>query len=430
MSAAIAQSVEHFIRNEKVLGSSPSRGSNTAILLMKEKGRIGIGTLLKRNISKGQLLGYSIANVIGLTVILAGILFYCDSRHHSNSQDNFFSQDYIVISKKVNGLNIEPTGFSTHEVEELSQQPWVKKLGKFTAADYAVSASIEMGGKGMSSYLFFESVPDEFFDKTPVGWDYEEGQKFVPIVLNKEYLALYNFGFALPRGLPQLSEDMIGTVPLKLIVSGNGKTEFFDAAVVGFSNRLNTIAVPQGFMDWANARFSSGKKHETSRLILKIDRLDKSGWEQFLADRGYEISGDKTSDSKISDFLGLISGVVAANGLVISLLALFILLLSIFLLLQKSRGMLRNLLLLGYSPTQASNYYEKRVVSLNFFITLIAVGLSFVCRLIWHKPLVALGLGNGNVLFMLGAALVYFFLISTINVIVIRRHVLSIWKNN
>ena len=25
--AAIAQSVEHFIRNEKVLGSSPSRGS-------------------------------------------------------------------------------------------------------------------------------------------------------------------------------------------------------------------------------------------------------------------------------------------------------------------------------------------------------------------------------------------------------------------
>ena len=28
MSAAIAQLVEHFIRNEKVMGSSPIRGSN------------------------------------------------------------------------------------------------------------------------------------------------------------------------------------------------------------------------------------------------------------------------------------------------------------------------------------------------------------------------------------------------------------------
>ena len=29
-SAAIAQLVEHFIRNEKVVGSSPTRGSNIA----------------------------------------------------------------------------------------------------------------------------------------------------------------------------------------------------------------------------------------------------------------------------------------------------------------------------------------------------------------------------------------------------------------
>lgn len=394
------------------------------------KGKIGIGTLLRRNISKAQLIGYAVANVIGLTVILAGILFYCDSRHHPHKQDNFFSDDYIVVSKKVNGINLEPVKFSQEEIDDIGKQPWVKKIGKFTSADYSVSASIEMGGHGMSTYLFFESVPDDFFDKTPIGWDYKEGQKFVPIVLNKDYLALYNFGFALPRGLPQLSEDMIGTVPLRLVISGeNGKTEFFDAAVVGFSNRLNTIAVPQEFMNWANSRFSSNATQDPSRLIIKIDRLNAPGWQQFLEDRGLEIAGDKASDSKISDFLGLVSGVVAANGLIISLLALFILLLSIFLLLQKSRGMLRNLLLLGYAPSQASKYYEKRLVLINLVITCIAMGLTFVCRLIWHKPLLALGLGNGNVLFMLGAAIIYFIIISIINVVVISHHILSIWNN-
>ena len=39
-----------------------------------------IWCLLRKNISKGQLLGYAIANVVGLSVILIGILFYANSQ--------------------------------------------------------------------------------------------------------------------------------------------------------------------------------------------------------------------------------------------------------------------------------------------------------------------------------------------------------------
>lgn len=397
---------------------------------MKVTEKIGIGTLLKKNISKGQIIGYSIANLIGLTVILSGILFYCDSRHQQKNDDKFFSEDYIVVSKKVKGVNLEPVAFSDDEINEIRSQPWVKKIGKFTPADFAVSASINMGGKGMSTYLFFESVPDDFFDMKPPGWNFNPDKNFVPIVLNKDYLSLYNFGFALPQGLPQLSEDMIGTVPLKLMISGkNGKSEFFDANVVGFSSRLNTIAVPQNFMDWANKHFSVDSNPEISRLIIKIDRLNASDSDKYLSDHGIEISGDKEGADKVSQFMGVVSGVVAATGFVISLLALFILLLSIFLLLQKNRETLRYLILLGYSPRQISKYYEKTVIILNSLITILAIGLTFICRLIWYKPLIALGLGNGNVLFMLGAATLYFIIITIINILVIRNQLLSIWRH-
>ena len=389
----------------------------------------GIGALLKKNISKGQLIGYSAANLVGLVIILCGILFYCDSRHHRDSSDKFFSEDYIVVSKKVKGLNLEPVAFTEDEIQDLARQPWVNKLGRFTSADYSVSASINMGGKGMSTYLFFESVPDEFFDILPPGWSFSPGQKFVPIVLNKDYLALYNFGFALPQGLPQLSEEMIGGVPLKLVLNGkNGKSEIFDAAIVGFSSRLNTIAVPQQFMEWANSEFSSGDSPDASRLILKIDRLSPGKSEQYLADHGLEIAGDKESESKVSEFMGVVSGVVSATGFVISLLALFIMLLSISLLLQKSRTMIRYLFLLGYSPKRVGSFFQKRVMLLNASIACIAVGLTFVCRLIWHSSLQALGLGDGNLLFMLGAAIIYFVLVTLINIIVIRRHLRSIWQ--
>ena len=392
--------------------------------------RIGIGTLLRKNISKGQLVGYSLANLVGLTVILSGILFYCDSRHHQKNDDKFFSDDYIVITKKVNGISLDPVAFTEHEIKELKEENWVKKLGKFTSGDFSVSASVNMGGKGMSTYLFFESVPDDFFDVKPRGWEFDPEKRFIPIVLNKDYLALYNFGFALPQGLPQLSEDMIGSVPLRLIISGkNGRSEIFDASVVGFSSRLNTIAVPENFINWANERFSDNNSDETARLIIKLDRLNSGNYENFLKERNYEIAGDKDGDSKISEFLGLISGITAATGFIISILALFILLLSISLLLQKSRIMLNNLMLLGYSPKFIGLYYNKMVISINLVITLIAIGLTFVCRLIWHKTLISLGLGDGNVLFMLGAALLYFCLVSFVNLNVVRNHMISIWKN-
>lgn len=396
---------------------------------MKLRSKSGLEPLLKKNLSKGQLLGFSIANLIGLTVILSGILFYCDSRHHRTHDDKFFADDYLVISKKVKGVNLDPVTFSEEEIEDLTNQKWVKKLGKFTSADFSVSASVTMGGKGMSSYLFFESVPDDFFDSLPEGWYYNPEKKFVPIVLNKDYLALYNFGFALPQSLPQLSEGMIASIPLKLYISGkNGLADIFDAKVVGFSSRLNTIAVPQNFMDWANERFATGSSDDTSRLILKIDRLAATDSEKYFKEHDYEIAGDKESDSKVSEFMGIVSGVVTATGLIISLLSLFILILSIFLLLQKNRTMLRNILLLGYSPSQVAKYYEGTVIKLNSLITCIAIGSTFLCRLIWNKSLEVLGLGNGNVLFMLGAALIYLIVVSLINITVIRRHINRIWQ--
>lgn len=396
---------------------------------MKKGNKSGLVLLLKRNISKGQLIGYSLANLVGLTVILSGILFYCDSHHHTRHNDKFFSDDYVVVSKKVDGINLDPVAFSTEEINELKTQPWVKKLGEFTSADFSVMASINMGGRGMSTYLFFESVPDDFFDKIPEGWNFDPEKRFVPIVLNRDYLALYNFGFAVPQGLPQLSEELIGTVPLKLVLSGaNGRSDIFDAAVVGFSSRLNTIAVPQDFMNWANSRYTDGKENEISRLILKIDRLDSYGYDEYIKDHGFQVAGDKEGEDKVSEFMGVVSGVITAVGVAISLLALFIIILSISLLLQKNRTTLRYILLLGYSPRQISRFYQKLILYLNAIITLLAIGFTFISRLIWHKSLVTLGLGNGNILFMLGAALVYFLIITTINLSVIRSHVKAIWN--
>ena len=268
---------------------------------MKEPFRKEILCLLKRNISKGQLLGYALANVVGLSVILIGTLFYADSQHSNSDSDAFFSEDYIVLSKKVDGIGFTPVRFTSDDISNLEQQKWVKKVGKFSVSQFAVNGSVDMGGRGLSTYLFFESVPDEFFDVLPSGWYFKPEEKFVPIIMSRDYLTLYNFGFAIPQGLPQVSDKMVGAVPITLQLTGEGNvTETYSAAVVGFSSRLNTIAVPQSFMDWANKRYYSGPPQEPSRLIVKIDRLAAADMERYLKEHDLEMAGDKGSTGNIS----------------------------------------------------------------------------------------------------------------------------------
>ena len=397
---------------------------------MENKYRTDVWHLIRQNLSKGQLLGYALANLVGLSVILIGILFYCDSQHSQSPDDPFISSDYAVLSKKVDGIGFAPIAFSEDEIAELSQEKWVKKIGRFTSSQFAVNGAVSLGGRGLSTYLFFESVPDEFFDIKPSGWDFSPENRHVPVILCKDYLTLYNFGFAVPQGLPQVSEELVGAIPITLRLTGKGmQTEVFEANIVGFSSRLNTIAVPQSFMDWANARYGSGSQPEPSRLIVQTDRLSAGQMNGYLEKHELEIAGDKADSGKVSDFLGIVSAVVTTNGVVICILAMFILVLSIFLILQKSRSKLRNLMLLGYHPYGIARYYETLVVLSNLVITALSVSIAALARTFWQGGLEELGLGGASWLPMLGFAALYLVGITVLDLAIIRRRLLDIWKN-
>lgn len=399
---------------------------------MKEKFQADVWQLLKINISKGQFLGYALANIIGLSIILIGVLFYSDSQTSRSHEDNFFSDDYVVLSKKVDGVGFAPISFSADEISDLERQSWVKKIGRFTSSQFAVNGSVDMGGQRLSTYMFFESVPDDFFDVKPERWEFPNAQNFVPIVLSKDYLTLYNFGFATPQGLPQISEDFIADIPITLRLTGQDmRTEEFSAAIVGFSSRLNTIAVPQSFMDWANQRYASVETEQqqgASRLIVKVDRLKAAEMNAYVEQNEMEISGDKAETGNISSFLSVVSTVVTTNGLVICLLSVFILVLSIFLLLQKSQGVLRNLMLLGYHPNELARYYEVILVGVNAVIAIVALIVTLLARAGWSHSLEQIDLGGASVISTMILTLSYFIGITCLDIFIVRRRLLYIWR--
>ena len=392
-----------------------------------------IWKLLRQHISVPQLAGFALANLCGMVIVLMGVQFYRDVLPVFIQGDSFMKEDYVIVSKQVSTLGSvmgRNSAFSKSEVRELEEQPFTKSVGEFTTARFKVSAEMGLQGMRLSTALFLEAVPDRYVDIDLKNWTFLPGQEEIPIVLPRNYLNLYNFGFAQSRSLPQLSEGVMGMMKLDIRVSGKGQSKQMRGRIVGFSDRLNTILVPEAFMDRANAIYGESKEAGPSRLILEVNNPADDRIAKYFEEKGYEAEGDKLDAGKTAWFLRVIVGIVLMVGLVISVLSFYILMLSVYLLLQKNTRKLENLLLIGYSPVRVALPYQSLTIVLNAVVLILGL---FMVSLVREGYLDVLGrmfpqLEVGSMWWSVVVGILLFVGVSVLNIVVIRRKIDSIVK--
>lgn len=391
--------------------------------------------LLREHVSVTQLVGFFVANLLGMLIILFGLQFYADILPLFQGKDAFFKREFLIVSKPVSTLGSLLGGkgtFSAREIQGFRDQPFTRQVGTFTSSLYDVSASIGMLGTGMQvgTEMFFESVPDDYIDVNAQAWTYEEGSRTIPIILPRNYLNLYNFGFAQSRNLPKLSEGVLSMIRLEIRLSGGGHVEVYDGRIVGFSNRLNTILVPEAFMNWANHYYAPGKKAEPSRLIVEVSNPADEEIVKYIQARGYEVEGNTLDTGKTVWFLQILVGIVLFIGIVITFLSFYILILSIFLLLQKNTKKMQTLLLIGYSPVQVALPYQVLAVGLNLGVTGIACVLLYGLRRMYLNNLQTLfpSLEGSSGHTVLAVAGFLFLFVSIINISIIHYKLRQIWN--
>lgn len=366
-----------------------------------------IWKLLRKHISLFELMIFFVANLIGMTVIIGGVQLYSDVKPVMSGESRLIGSDYLVVTRPVERVGSGGKRFSADDVSELRAQEFISSVGAFTSSQYEVYGSILFGGRKLSTMLFFESVPDDFIDILPKEWRYSGGDTMIPIILPRNYLNLYNFGFSSTQQLPQITEDVIKRVELGISLRGNGIIEEYTGRVVGFSDRINTILVPEQFMAWANGRYGDGGNEEATRLIIEVDNPADPELTAYIEANGYEIENKPAESSKAMYILKVCIVIIVCIGVIFSLLSLIILTLSIYLLLQKNISKLENLVLIGYTPARVSLPYNLLTLALNLSIWVISsMVVVFAQRLyigyisqmagceLSASPMVAIGVGG------------------------------------
>jgi hypothetical protein len=392
--------------------------------------------LLRQHISIGQLSGFFLANLFGMVVILFGVQFYKDALPAFTRGDSFMKKEYIIVTKKISTLGSiagKDNTFSQEEMKELKKQPFTKRIGAFTPSRFKVYAGLGMGNAGahVSTEMFFESVPDEFIDSGLEDWHYDKNSQMIPIIIPRSYLNLYNLGYAPSRNLPEITAGMTGLLSIDILIQGNGHTGKYKGKIAGFSNRLNTVLVPQSFLAQANEMYASNEEGKFSRLIIEVDNPADSSIADYVQKNKYDTEGNKLDAGKTAYFLRLVVGIVLGVGVFISLLSFYLLMLSVYLLLQKNTDKVENLLLIGYSPLQVGLPYQVLTVGLNAIVLLVAIMLVSLLRNFYTGTLSLLfpqwEMGSLSPVLIVGVLL--FTGVSLINILTIKKKVMSVWKN-
>ena len=338
------------------------------------------------NASFSSLLISGIGSVIGLSILLISLQIYFDINKVVNKDSGLISNEYLVIKKHISDFNIlskKTSSFSEQEILELKGMPFVNDLATFKHCSYQVMAEFASNSASFprfSTLIFFESLPNNFIDININNWIWDKSSKNVPIILPTTYVDAYNFGIALSMKAPQVSKNLLKTVPFKIKIKGNNKTAIYNAQVIGFSDRINSVIVPENFLFYTNKIYGTNEKTKPTKLIIATSNAKNIAVRTFLEEHNYSTNSEQIKENKM---LTILSGGLYYQLSICLIIVLQSLLLFIFyskILISKSEYEINVLLLLGYTHAYISKTLNRVFIKTYIVIAIVSFILLFISK--------------------------------------------------
>lgn len=332
-----------------------------------------IKPLIQTQKSTAKWMGYlGLATGMILLLVAVQMFFNINLLMRSEAPKKSGTFDFVSISKIVTNENMgRDNRFTKADIEELVAREEIEAVAPLYSNQFSARAS---AGNLLpfGTELFLESLDTSFLDVTPADFKWSPGDRFVPLILSADFLELYNV-FAPSQGLPQVSAATVASVNILLECSGPLSGMNFRAGVVGLSDRVNSVLVPESFLQWANKTLSGNHDNLVSRLYLKTPDVNNPSLINFLNKKEYHINKDKIRFGRIKGMLQSAFAAIGSFGILMLILALALFGFYLRLMIERSKENLNLLLKLGYSPSWLSKTFSRTLVPVYIIVVCIAI---------------------------------------------------------
>lgn len=272
--------------------------------------------------NKKQLILACIGTFLGLLFLFTS-LHFLDKIYQYGDHSEMLSDNTIVIQKQVNGgllLNRTKPIFSNSEIEDIRSKSFIQSCDVISSNTFDVLLQInDPLIPKFSSDIYVQSVKKDYLDIETKGWEWNKGQSVLPIIMPRDFLIMMN-NFLSASGMPQLSDDLVKDLKIKLKIGSRHSGEIISARIVGFTNELSSILVPEAFLLWANQKFGNQEKQMVSQLVVKSKDGQFGLLENYLKENKLESKKSQLLIARLKSTLGILLTVISG----ISFLTVFL----------------------------------------------------------------------------------------------------------
>jgi hypothetical protein len=339
--------------------------------------------VLFQNQDKTQLFIAVLGSVIGMIFLISSIHYLIRVNEFGKGEE-ILGPNTMIIQKKVSNsssLKITKNDFSNEEIERFKNESFVADAQAVICNNFNVLLLTDdpLVPK-FSSDVFLQTVNAKFLDVPSKNWTWKEGDTIVPIVMPRDFLVMLNT-FMSASGIPQVSEDLAKDINFKLRISNETKKDFITARIVGFTNEIPSLLVPESFMNYANQKYATIKENKITNVMISSKEGEFGEMEKFLEERGLESRKSQVVIGKLKSIVSTLFVVLLVISVVTVVVSGLVLIQYMQLLIANNQYQIRTLLRLGYIPNKIVLLFTSYLAVTFGFVSLIAFVLFLVEKL-------------------------------------------------
>jgi len=344
--------------------------------------------LLFRHQDKTQLIIAIIGSFMGMTFLLTSIHYLIKVNEFGEGAD-ILGPNTIIVQKKVsnsNTLNIAKSDFTLHELEMLRKEPYIIDVQPVETNNFDVS--FETADKNVPRFrsdIFIQTVDPDFLDVKSAKWKWKEGDSIVPIIMPRDFLVMLNT-FMSASGIPQVSDELAMEIKFKFTLSNETSKEWINVRIIGFTNEVSSILVPESFMKWANNKYGIDDNQRITQVMISGKESEFGRVEEMLKIKHLESKNAQMVVGRLKSMVGTLILVVLGISVIAVFVSGLVLIQYLQLLLSKNTYEVRTLLRLGYSPKLLTRHFFVYFTKVFGVIGLLSI-LAFVGFKFWLDSL-------------------------------------------
>lgn len=375
-----------------------------------------LNKILFKNQDKKQLIIAMIGAFMGITFLVTSIHYLIKVNQFGKGAD-ILGPNTIIVQKKVtnsSSLNLSKTDFTPREIEKIKAESFIQDVKPVISNNFDVSFQTDDPlVPYFRSDVFIQTVDQKFLDVKSTKWNWEKGDAFVPMILPRDFLVMLNT-FMSASGIPQISDDLAMDIKFKFRLrdpNNSDKEEHVNARIIGFTNEVASILVPETFMQYGNEVYASTTESKITQIMISGKESEFGLVEDLLNKRGLESKNSQMVVGRLKSVVGTLFLVVLGISVIAVFVSGLVLIQYLQLLLSRNSYEVRTLLRMGYPPSQLIRSFSLYFIKIFGLVAAIGLGIFFIFKLFLDEMFESGGLYIGtNIAWLAIGALVLAYL--------------------